>query len=63
MPRPQRARVADDLRSGQRGYHAVYRPGEPMRCPSCGGAHWHVGRTTAECGFCGLPLAIAHNGA
>lgn len=45
-----------------RGYHAVYRPGEINRCPSCGMANWHVGRSMAECGFCQMPLAIANNG-
>jgi hypothetical protein len=45
-----------------RGHHVVYRANEMNRCPGCGRAHWHVGRQTAECGFCGtaVPLADAH---
>lgn len=33
-----------------------YRPGQ--HCPSCGGTAWSIGRETAECGRCGLPLAL-----
>jgi hypothetical protein len=42
-----------------RGYHAVYRQNETNRCPGCGRAHWHVGRFSAECGFCGTALPFA----
>ena len=51
------ATPAADL--GRRGYHAVYRPNESNRCPGCGRAHWHVGRFSAECGFCGTALPFA----
>jgi hypothetical protein len=47
---------------GRRGYHAVYRPNETNRCPGCGRAHWHVGRFSAECGFCATALPFAGNG-
>jgi hypothetical protein len=43
----------------RRGYHAVYRQNETNRCPGCGRAHWHVGRFSAECGFCGTALPFA----
>lgn len=45
----------------RRGYAAVYRENELNHCPGCGRTHWHIGRTTAECGFCAtaLPLASA----
>lgn len=45
----------------RRGYLAVYRDNELNHCPGCGRTHWHIGRTTAECGFCAtaLPLASA----
>jgi len=45
----------------RRGYAAVYRDNELNHCPGCGRTHWHIGRMTAECGFCAtaLPLASA----
>lgn len=46
----------------QRGFHAVYHPGEINRCPSCGRTHWYVGRLSAECGFCGTALALTETG-
>lgn len=33
--------------------------GEPARCPGCSGRHWHIGRVSAECGFCGLAMPLA----
>jgi hypothetical protein len=42
----------------RRGYHVVYRAGESNRCPGCGRSHWHVGRLSAECGFCGTALPL-----
>lgn len=44
-----------------RGYHVVYRENEVNHCPGCGRTHWHIGRVTAECGFCAtaLPLGSA----
>ena len=44
-----------------RGYCVVYRENEVNHCPGCGRTHWHVGRVTAECGFCStaVPLAAA----
>ncbi|MDF7776893.1 hypothetical protein P1X14_16670 [Sphingomonas sp. AOB5] len=40
---------------GQR--RPIYRAG--THCPSCDGAHWLLGRASAECAACGdvLPLA------
>lgn len=43
-------------RPWDRGYVAVYRPGEVNHCPGCGRSHWYVGRFSAECGFCGTAL-------
>jgi hypothetical protein len=42
----------------KRGYHAVYREGDTNHCPGCGRTHWHIGRTTAECAFCGTALPL-----
>ena len=42
-----------------RGYHAVYRQNETNHCPGCGRSHWHVGRVSAECGFCATALPFA----
>ena len=49
------------LRNAQaeRGYFVAYHPGETNRCPSCNCRKWHVGRVTAECSQCGMPLSIA----
>ena len=43
----------------RRGYHAVYRQNEVNHCPGCGRSQWHVGRVSAECGFCSTALAFA----
>lgn len=46
------------------GYRLIYRMEERNRCPGCGQAQWIVGRTTAECAFCGtaLPLEDSRSG-
>ncbi|ALG60884.1 MULTISPECIES: hypothetical protein [Citromicrobium] len=54
--------LADRIQRGARGYAASYLPGELNRCPSCGCKQWHVGRVTATCSRCDLPLAIAADG-
>lgn len=41
-----------------RGYHVVYKENETNYCPGCGRTHWHIGRITAECAFCGTALSI-----
>jgi hypothetical protein len=41
------------------GYKIAYHPGEQNRCPGCGHSNWHIGRVTAQCGFCGTALALA----
>jgi hypothetical protein len=46
----------------QRGYFAVYHSGEVNHCPGCGRTHWHVGRLSAECAFCGTALMLAETG-
>jgi hypothetical protein len=47
----------------RRGYHVAYRGGGADVCPGCGRSHFHVGRVSAECAFCGtaLPLVGAPN--
>lgn len=45
--------VAPELR----GYAVLYRA--PQTCPGCGRGHWHVGRVSAECAWCGTALALA----
>ncbi len=54
--------LADRMQRGARGYAASYLPGEVNRCPGCGGRLWTVGRVTAECWGCGLPLPISADG-
>jgi hypothetical protein len=34
----------------------LYYPG--VRCPACGGRHFHIGRATAECDRCAGALVI-----
>lgn len=46
------------IRQALSGYRVVYRPNEVNHCPGCGGTHWHVGRMTAECAFCGTAIGI-----
>jgi hypothetical protein len=46
------------LDPARRGYHVAYREGEVNRCPGCGRSHWHVGRLSAECAFCGTALPL-----
>lgn len=58
--------MASIIKSGQvhahdpavRGYHVVYREHETNHCPGCSRAHWYVGRTMAECAFCGTALPL-----
>jgi hypothetical protein len=46
--------------STMRAYSPVYHSDCVNHCPGCNKTHWLVGRTTAECAFCGtaLPLAV-----
>lgn len=46
----------------RRGFLPLYHVGETNRCPGCGRSHWHIGRLSAECGFCGTALALAETG-
>jgi hypothetical protein len=39
-------------------YRVLYRPDTTNHCPGCGRSHWHVGRFSAECAFCGTALEI-----
>lgn len=41
-----------------RGYSVAYRPGQVNFCPGCGRTHWHIGRVSAECGFCATALPL-----
>ena len=51
--------IAAPLASPPRGFRPVFRVGEQVRCPACGGSNWHVGRESAECGFCATALPLA----
>lgn len=39
----------------------VFVAGRANRCPDCHGEAFSVGRVTAECAGCGLPLAIVRS--
>ena len=43
----------------RRGHHIVYRANSSNHCPGCGRSNWYVGRSTAECGFCGAAVPLA----
>ncbi len=44
------------------GYLPLYHSGEINRCPGCLRSHWFIGRSTAECAFCGTALPLEHTG-
>jgi len=43
----------------KRGHHIIYRVNEANHCPGCGRSQWIVGRSTAECAFCGTAVPLA----
>jgi len=55
---PTTSSNSDARKLYERGYHAVYREHEVNHCPGCGRTHWYVGRTMAECAFCGTALPL-----
>ncbi|MFY9350087.1 MAG: hypothetical protein WBL20_14370 [Sphingobium sp.] len=42
----------------ERGHVILYRPAETNCCPGCGGSHWLVGRTMAECARCATAIPL-----
>lgn len=44
------------------GYRIAYRANEANTCPGCGQRHWVLGRSTAECAYCGTALPLAEGG-
>jgi hypothetical protein len=55
----ERATASFAASLAKRGHHIVYRANESNHCPGCGRSHWHIGRVTAECGFCGTAVPLA----
>lgn len=51
--RPLRARPARAIVPGLLWHSGCH-------CPGCGQRRWSVGRVTAECGSCGLPMILPH---
>jgi hypothetical protein len=47
---------------GSHGFLPLYRLGEANRCPACLKSNWLIGRSTAECAFCGTALPLEHTG-
>jgi len=43
----------------KRGHHIIYRANEANHCPGCGRSQWIIGRSTAECAFCGTAMPLA----
>jgi hypothetical protein len=46
------------IRHAHSGYRVAYRQHQTNHCPGCGQSHWMIGRTTAECAFCGTALPL-----
>lgn len=44
------------------GYMPLYHSGEVNRCPGCFRSQWLIGRSSAECAFCGSALPLEHTG-
>lgn len=44
------------------GFLPLYRLEEVNRCPACLMSNWYIGRSTAECAFCGTALPLEHTG-
>lgn len=44
------------------GYLPLYHAGEVNRCPGCFRCQWLIGRSTAECAFCGTAIPLEHTG-
>jgi hypothetical protein len=40
-------------------YRPQYHLGQQNHCPGCTRSHWHMGRFSAECAFCGTTLEIS----
>lgn len=57
MPKA-RVSMADSFNPARRALLPQWNRGGANRCLSCGGSHWHVGRTMAECGSCSAPVAL-----
>jgi hypothetical protein len=55
VPSPKKTYQLD---LSSRGYQVLFWRDQVNHCPGCGKTQWHVGRLTAECGFCGTALAI-----
>lgn len=56
---PASAAIAASL-AGRRGCLPCWYPHGRNVCPSCGNQTWLVGRTSAECTSCELPLPFAN---
>lgn len=41
-----------------RGFTLTYRENEVNVCPGCSKSHWHIGRSSVECHFCGTVLPL-----
>lgn len=41
-----------------RPFVPLYHQDTVNHCPACGGRHWHIGRSTAECAFCATALPL-----
>ena len=50
--------VAAVVPAARRPAIPVYAIDRPNRCPDCHGEAFFVGRVTAECGGCGMPLPV-----
>lgn len=44
-----------------RSFMLTYRENEVNVCPGCSKSHWHIGRVSVECHFCGVVLPLPYS--
>ena len=55
----ERASASFAATLAKRGHHIIYRANQANHCPGCGRSQWYIGRSSAECGFCGTAVPLA----
>ena len=45
-------------RLAERGFRPLYHRNAVNHCPGCNQTQWYIGRSSAECAFCGTALPL-----
>jgi hypothetical protein len=45
-------------RLAERGFRPLYHSNAVNHCPGCNQTQWYIGRSSAECAFCGTALPL-----